>query len=78
MQVTESRKALIEDLKNGAKIMVTYEQNQKPIYELIGGGQKHSDAVVDRFVPLAMAEGMLEQSDAGLFPGCGQCFTIVR
>jgi hypothetical protein len=78
MKITQQRAALIEDLQAGAKIMVTYSIEQKPIYEIIGGGKRHSDSVVEGFFPLARDEGLLVEVDGGLFKGCGQCFSMVR
>jgi hypothetical protein len=74
------RQAAMRDLAAGAKFMVTKtnEEHRKDIIEITGGGAIHSDGVTERLFYALKNEGRLSVVDEGLFPGCGQCFSLVR
>lgn len=80
IRMTPQRQRLLDDLNAGAKFMVTYqndESRKSRIIEVTGGG-KHSDGVVEGLFNILRDQGKLAESDNGLFPGCGQCFELIR
>ena len=80
IRMTPQRQKLIDDLTNGAKFMVTYqggEGKKSKIIEITGGG-KHSESVVDGLFCILRDQGLLKEVDNGLFPGCGQCYELIR
>lgn len=80
IRMTPQRQKLIDDLSNGAKFIITYQngEGQKAkVIEVTGGG-KHSENVVEGLFDILREQGHLKEVDNGLFPGCGQCFELIR
>lgn len=80
MRMTKQRKDLIEDLDNGAVFMVTVSGSEhiRDYITVRGGAKRHSENVVRSLFDLLKSENKLITVDEGLFPGCGQCFKMVR
>lgn len=79
IKVSAGAARVIEALKGGERISVTYRQpsDPDPVYEITGGGKFRSDCLGAALAALQEA-GMVQEISPGLFEGCGQAFLVVR